>query len=72
MKILKPKNVKMTFFEALKLPKSEYSLATQILREIKFGEFKSCKTVILCHFRGSEFQPSKSAQNFLKIKIHSV
>ena len=49
----------------------DFSVA-QILREIKFGEDKSCKTAIFCQFRGTEFwlfgkfQPLKSA------KIHET
>ena len=27
----------------------------QILRETNYGEFRSCKTAINSHFRGSEF-----------------
>ena len=29
--------------------------ATQILGEINFGEFRSCKTAIFAHFRGTKF-----------------
>jgi len=33
----------------------DYFTATQILREIKFDEFKRSKNVIFGNFRGSEF-----------------
>ena len=48
--------------------KFEDFLSFQILREIKFGESRSCKTAIFCRSRGCEFcnlgdfQPSKSAK----------